>query len=191
MAGSDMIYVNRDFSKVRLKDKKLDNLTFQDCTFSHCFFDGVCLRECDFENCTFQSCSVNNVKHAFLKITDCAFSHSLIQGVDLAGIAFPHSFSLRECRLVCVDFTGLQLRKSTFTSSAFNDCAFEECNLSSADFSGSTFNLTEFRHSDLTGSDYTGTEGLDLNHRINEVKNIRIPQDAGIRILKRMGITLS
>ncbi|EBF9053058.1 pentapeptide repeat-containing protein, partial [Salmonella enterica] len=47
------------------------------------------------------------------------------------------------------------------------------------------------RHSDLSHCDFSMTEGLDINHEINRMISIKIPQEAGSKILKRMGVIIS
>nr|WP_309224890.1 pentapeptide repeat-containing protein [Salmonella sp. SG203] len=77
-----------------------------------------------------------------------------------------------------------------FLSSRFNDCLFEESELRKSDFTGSEFNNTEFRYSDLSHCDFSMTEGLDINHEINIISSIKLPQEAGLKILKRMGVII-
>ncbi|EEW3555980.1 pentapeptide repeat-containing protein, partial [Escherichia coli] len=48
----------------------------------------------------------------------------------------------------------------------------------------------EFRHSDLSHCDFSMTEGLDINPEINRILSIKIPQEAGLKILKRMGVVV-
>ncbi|HFW4212000.1 TPA: pentapeptide repeat-containing protein [Salmonella enterica subsp. enterica serovar Muenchen] len=59
-----------------------------------------------------------------------------------------------------------------------------------SDFTGSEFNNTEFRYSDLSHCDFSMTEGLDINHEINIISSIKLPQEAGLKILKRMGVII-
>lgn len=103
---------------------------------------------------------------------------------------FPCTFSLVNCDLRFVDFISLRLQKSIFLSCRFRDCLFEETDLRKSDFTGSEFNNTEFRHSDLSHCDFSMTEGLDINPEINRILSIKIPQEAGLKILKRMGVVV-
>ncbi|MGT5271478.1 hypothetical protein ACRWE6_27245, partial [Escherichia coli] len=50
--------------------------------------------------------------------------------------------------------------------------------------------LPWFRHSDLSHCDFSMTEGLDINPEINRILSIKIPQEAGLKILKRMGVVV-
>src|SRR5471030_911014 len=186
-----MMYKNKNLSGLRLAHASTEKMEFYGCVFTDCVFDDYQIRDCEFEKCSFKDCVIKNLKQSFLRINDCSFIQCLVQGVNLAGLSFPHSLSLLECKLVYVDFTDLRLQKSDFTSNAFKECIFEECDMIGSDFSGSEFTSTEFRRSELSGCDFSHTQGLDLNHQINGVFNVKIPEEAGIRILKRMGITIT
>ncbi|MCT6592927.1 pentapeptide repeat-containing protein [Pantoea dispersa] len=166
-------------------------MNYNSCTFSKIQLDTIDLRECELEQCRFIECSFRNVKLNFFKLIDCEFENCLLQGINVSDIMFPCSFSLNKCKLRFVDFIGLRLQKTNFLLSSFNDCLFEETSLQGSDFTGSDFISTEFRRSDLSHCDFSLTEGLDLNHEINKISSLKIPQDAGSRILKRMGIVLT
>lgn len=158
--------------------------------------DNVNLRDCEFEKCRFINCSLKTLKLDFFKLIDCKFKNCLLQGVNASDIMFPCTFSLDNCEVRFVDFVGLRLQKSSFLSSIFRDCLFEETDLRKSDFTGSEFYNTEFRHCDLSHCDlshcdFSMTDELDINHEINNLFSIKIPQDAGSKILKRMGIIIS
>lgn len=180
-----------NYDGLRLTGDSTVNEIFYDCVFSNCNIDGHSLRDCEFELCTFKDCTFTNLKQFFLKINDVKFHSCLIQGMGFSYLSFPHSFSFIDCKLVYVDFINLKLQKSCFQNNYFEECLFENCDLSKSDFTGCKFLATEFRRSVLTEADFSDSEGLDLNHEINTVVNIKIPTDAGQKILKRMGINLN
>ncbi|HDZ2823506.1 TPA: pentapeptide repeat-containing protein, partial [Klebsiella pneumoniae] len=122
---------------------------------------------------------------------DCEFKNCLLQGVNVSDIMFPCTFSLDNCEMRFIDLVGLRLQKSSFLFTKFRDCLFEETDLRKSDFTGSEFYNTEFRHCDLSRCDFSLTDGLDINHEINKVSSMKIPQDAGFKILKRMGVIIS
>lgn len=186
-----MEYKFRIFSGLRMNHHVLEGCSFYDCNFDKCHFEDIELRECEFENCTFSSCAIRNVKHAQLKIIDCMANNTLLQGINFGGIAFPHAFSFSGCKLSYVDFISLDLQKGKFTTNLFKACFFEECNLKKSDFSGCEFDATEFRQTDLSGCDFSDTSGLDINHLINRLANTKIPEEAGYKILQRMGLIIT
>lgn len=182
---------NKKISKRLIAEKNISGITYSYCTFNRIQLDTMDFRECELEQCRFINCSFRNVKLNFFKLIDCEFENCLLQGINVSDIMFPCTFSLNKCKLRFVDFIGLRLQKSSFLLSSFNDCIFEETNLRGSSFSGSDFVNTEFRRNDLSNCDFSLTEGLDLNHEINKIASLKIPHDAGARILKRMGITLT
>ncbi|WP_425462649.1 pentapeptide repeat-containing protein [Mixta tenebrionis] len=124
-------------------------------------------------------------------MNDVTFRNCLLQGISFNALTFPHSVSFYDCRLRYVDFIRLDLQKAEFINNAFKECAFEECNLKNSLFQDSTFSDCEFRQTNLTRCDFSDTEGLDLNPLINTLTDIKLPQTAGNRILKRMKIFIS
>ncbi|HHR4183641.1 TPA: pentapeptide repeat-containing protein [Salmonella enterica] len=182
---------NKKISKRHLNEEKISNIYCYNCIFERIQLDEVNYRDCEFENCRFINCSLKNVKLNFFKLIDCEFENCLLQGINASDIMFPCTFSLENCDLRLIDFVGLRLQKSSFLSTRFCDCLFEEVDLRKSDFSGSKFNNTEFRYSDLSHCDFSMTEGLDINHEINKIISIKIPQEAGTKILKRMGVIIS
>ncbi|MDZ4888760.1 pentapeptide repeat-containing protein [Escherichia coli] len=173
-----------------LNEGELSGVNYYNCIFERIQLDNFKFRDCEFEKCHFVNCSIKNLKLNFFKLIDCEFKDCLLQGVNAADIMFPCTFSLVSCDLRFVDFIGLRLQKSIFLSSRFRDCLFEETDLRKSDFTGSAFNNTEFRHSDLSHCDFSMTEGLDINPEINRILSIKIPQEAGLKILKRMGVVV-
>lgn len=111
--------------------------------------------------------------------------------MNVSDIMFPCTFSLDNCEMRFIDLVGLRLQKSSFLFTKFRDCLFEETDLRKSDFTGSEFYNTEFRHCDLSRCDFSSTDGLDINHEINKISSIKIPQDAGFKILRRMGVIIS
>ncbi|EGO3302716.1 pentapeptide repeat-containing protein [Salmonella enterica] len=185
-----MDIIDKKITKRHLSEGMISNVNYYNCLFDRIQLDSFNFRDCEFEKCRFINCSIKNLKLDFFKLIDCEFKDCLLQGVNAAEIMFPCSFSLDNCDLRFVDFIGLRLQKSIFLSSRFFDCLFEEKDLRKSDFTGSVFNNTEFRHSDLSHCDFSMTEGLDINHEINRILSIKIPQEAGFKILKRMGVVV-
>ncbi|EBR8158344.1 pentapeptide repeat-containing protein [Salmonella enterica subsp. enterica serovar Newport] len=181
---------DKKITKRHLNEKKISNTYYYNCIFERIQLDKVNYRDCEFEKCRFINCSLKNVKIDFFKLIDCEFESCLLQGINASDIMFPCTFSLDNCDLRFIDFVGLRLQKSSFLSTRFRDCLFEEVDLRKSDFSGSEFNNTEFRHTDLSHCDFSMTEGLDINHEINKISFIKIPQEAGTKILKRMGVII-
>lgn len=184
-----------------IHDKKITNrrpglanisgVSYYNCVFERIQMDMANFRDCEFENCRFLNCSLKSLNFDFCKIIDCEFESCLLQGVNASGIMFPCTFSLEKCDLRFIDFIGLRLQKSKFLSTKFMDCLFEEADLRKSDFTGSEFTNTEFRFSDLSHCNFSMTDGLDINHDINKISSIKIPQEAGLKILKRMGVVIS
>lgn len=182
---------DKKITKQQLREAKISNVSYYNCIFERIQLDNVNLRNCEFEKCRFINCSLKTLKLDFFKLIDCEFESCLLQGINASDIMFPCTFSLDNCELRFIDFVGLRLQKSKFSSTNFRDCLFEEADLRKSDFTGSEFYNTEFRHSDLSNCDFSMTECLDINHEINKISSIKIPQDAGSKILKRMGIIIS
>lgn len=186
-----MDIIEKKITKRHLNESKISGVNYYNCIFERIQLDNFNFRDCEFEKCRFINCSIKNLKLNFFKLIDCEFKDCLLQGVNASEIMFPCTFSLENCDLRFVDFIGLRLQKSFFLSSRFSDCLFEETDLRKSDFTGSEFNNTEFRHSDLSHCDFSMTKGLDINHEINRMISIKIPQEAGSKILKRMGVIIS
>lgn len=186
-----MEITGKKITKRQLNETRVLNASYYNCIFERIQLDNVNLRDCEFEKCRFINCSLKSLKLDFFKLLDCEFEKCLLQGINASDIMFPCTFSLNNCEVRFIDLVGLQLQKSSFLSTSFRDCLFEETDLRKSYFTGSEFCNTEFRHCDLSNCDFSLTDGLDLNHEINKIISIRIPQDAGSKILKRMGIVIS
>lgn len=186
-----MEITDKKITRRYLNEGKITDAIFYNCIFERIKVDSFYFRNCEFERCSFINCSVRNVKFDFFRLIDCKFKDCLLQGINTAEIMFPCTFSLENCDLKYVDFICAGLQKTVFLSSRFMDCVFEEADISRSDFTGSVFQNTEFRYSDLSYCDFTGTEGLDINHEINRIAFVKIPQEAGFRILNRMGVMIS
>lgn len=184
-------YLHQTYAGLQVRDVAQENCTFIDCDFIGCSFEKVRLRQFEFENCRFTDSSIGLITQSFMRMNDVIFRNCFIQGVSLNGLTIPHSLSFYDCRLSLVDFINLALQNSAFSSCSFKECSFEDCNLKKSCFTNSAFSYCEFRRTDLSDCDFSDTEGLDINHEINIINNIKLPQTAGNKILKRMGISIS
>lgn len=181
----------RKITKRQLNEAKISNASYYNCIFERIQLDNINLRDCEFENCLFINCSLKTLSLDFFKLIDCEFKNCLLQGVNVSDIMFPCTFSLDNCEMRFIDLVGLRLQKSSFLFTKFRDCLFEETDLRKSDFTGSEFYNTEFRHCDLSRCDFSLTDGLDINHEINKISSMKIPQDTGFKILRRMGVIIS
>lgn len=185
-----------DVPDKKITNRRLSAVNISDTSYCNYVFEGIQIdmanfRDCEFEKCRFINCSLKNLHFYFCKIIDCEFESCLLQGINASGIMFPCTFSLENCDLRFIDFIGLRLQKSKFLSTKFKDCLFEEADLCKSDFTGSEFTNTEFRFSDLSHCNFSMTDGLDINHDINKISSVKIPQEAGLKILNRMGVVIS
>ena len=182
---------DKKITRRKLSKAKISKTSYYNCVFDRIQIDSVNFLHCEFEKCRFINCSLKTLRLDFFKLIDCEVESCFLQGINASDIMFPCTFSLKDCEIRFIDFVGLQLQKSIFLSTRFRDCLFEETALCKSDFTGSEFYNTEFRNSDLSYCDFSMTEGLDINQEINKVSFIKIPQDAGSKILRRMEIIIS
>ena len=147
------------FIEERFQGLTLLDCAFQDCVFESCAFLRCVLTECRFLNCriTDPKCEYSQVK--FLTLENCSLT-GVNWGLLLPTGGFGDPLERMEaCRLKYNFFTGIDLRRFSFSGTALQGCMFAECNLMESNFQNCGLHETEFFRCDLTGANFREAVG--------------------------------
>ena len=129
---------------IKLNEKNLDSIYFDNCTFVKCDFSKALFIDCKFTECTFINCDLSLCKLKSSTFNDVTFEKSKLIGVSWSNCQEPFDVKFDSCNLSQNSFHLLDLRKMYFINTLVKDTGFEECNLENAVFDKCNLEQTVF-----------------------------------------------
>ena len=137
-----------DFSEASMKVAQFA-ATVRGCCFVKCNFDGSMGNK--FVDCNFQQAKVSDCGF-YGRFFNCSFLKARLINVRGSELKF------EEC-----DFTGANLRKSSYYDSTFLRCKFVNCKLGMGSFAGSKFEDCEIEGVDFSKTVMNRVKGIELD----------------------------
>jgi uncharacterized protein YjbI with pentapeptide repeats len=188
-------YVSSNFNDLALSNKKIDSISFEDCTFKNCDFSEAEIMDCKFIDCQFLHCNLSIAKIKDCRFSEVVFEDSKVIGIDWTIVKWPNIPLFSP-----IKFFKCIINDSTFLGLSLNEIVIEECKAHEVDFREGSFCDANFTYTDFTNSLFSETnlEGSDfteaLNYQIdinrNNIKGAKFSRHEAVRLLEGLGIEL-
>jgi uncharacterized protein YjbI with pentapeptide repeats len=122
-------YAVQTVDSMWLRDQQFDGADFTDQRFDH-----LRLHNCQFKGCRFDLSRFVDLRVWGSSFQDCSFRKADLRDAALGGL-----IEKRHSIFENTQFTGADLRGSTYISAVFDQCGFENAKLNKVDFDGSRF----------------------------------------------------
>lgn len=90
--------------------------------------------DCDIEDCIFDECNFKDLRTWSSRFRDCSFQRAKLGRAVLGGVENGVVPKYRN-----VDFSGADMKKSSYTAAVFEECCFRNAHLVAIDFQSSVF----------------------------------------------------
>lgn len=156
---------------VEYKDKSLDTIYFDNCTFLKCDFSKSDIYNCKFLECTFIDCdlSINEIKSC--TFNDVTFLKCKLLGLSWSSSEEPFNVKFDSCNISQNSFHLLDLRAMKFLNSSIIDTGFEECNLEKAVFDNCNLEQSVFLNNNLKKANFEASKNYLIDPKFNDIKN--------------------
>jgi len=178
--------------QIRFEGVNLQSLDFSGSQLGHLRFCNCVIRNCIFDNCSCREWKLwgTTVDNSFFRETD-------LRGAVLGGVIAGRRNSFHK-----VDFTGADLRGTTYTAAEFAGCMFKDTRLDKVDFQTSTFRDCvfegelrdvifyrrgfggeEFPANEMVSVDFTHAQLRFVEFRNLDLDKVSFPEDADHLVL--------
>ena len=174
----DKSFTGKDSCSNELEDLSYENCTFSTCNFSQSDLSGISFQECVFEDCDF----------SMAKINATAFRDVSFQSCKLLGLHFDEcnpfllEMSFENCQLNLSSFYKLKLKKISYNNCTLHEVDFMESDLTSATFLNCDLKDAIFEGTNLEKADLRSSMNYSINPKTNRIKKARfsIPEVIGL-----------
>jgi len=190
---SDLVQI--DSSRHLFHDLKWNDLNFTASHLRH-----VAFSNCSITNCVFDQCDCRNWRFWDCIVSKCSFGGADLREAVLGGV---NTGSQRGCFYYDVDFSGADMRRTTYKAALFERCFFRNAWLSKIDFQGSRFvdcvfegeldDVTFYRKSfegeafppnEMINVDFTKARLKHVGFRNLSLNRVRLPHDSEHVVIK-------
>lgn len=183
------------FEGINLKNTKISQSEFDDCSFVSCDFSETFLSNCKFIECRFENCNFSLAKFTDSKLSDIDFVSCKMIGIDWTMADWKsllNSNPLRFSHSILNDstFYGLHLENLQMVECELKEVDFSSALLKNANFSKSDFKGALFGNTNLEGANFTDTTNTMINLSTNKLKGAIFNKDEALYLLQTMGIVL-
>lgn len=161
-------------SELMLQELELTGKHFESCSFSNCDMSGVVLSECTFSDCKFTNCNLSLMKMPHSDMGNGCFMDCKMVGIDWTAAQWRKSMTKRK-RVFSLSFQRCLLDYSVFIAMQMYGVRFEGCSLRNVGFESADMESAEFTNCDLGGAIFADTNLLkaDLSMARNYTINAR------------------
>ena len=154
---------------IEYKDKYLDSIYFDNCTFLKCDFTKSVFDNCKFTECTFINCDLSLSVLKSSIFNDILFKNSKLLGISWSNCIDPFDVKFDTCNISQNSFHLLDLRQIKFINSFTSDTGFEECNLESAIFDNCNLEQTVFIRNNLKKANFETSKNYLIDPSCNNI----------------------
>ena len=155
---------------VEYKDKNLDSIYFDNCTFIKCDFTKTVFFDCKFTECTFVNCDLSLSILRSCSFNDVTFDNSKLLGLSWSSCPEPFNVEYNSCNISQNSFHLLDLRRIKFTNCLINDTGFEECNLEKSIFDNCDLQQTVFASNKMQQANFETSKNYMIDPKHNDIK---------------------
>lgn len=175
---------------IEYSDKKMDYISFDDCTFIKCDFSKTVFSSCKFIECTFIDCDLSLSTLKSCVFNDITFKKSRLIGISWSNSQEPFHVNFDSCNISQNSFHRMDLRKMKFVNTLIKDTGFEECNLENALFDNCDLELTIFSNNNLKKSDFSTSKNYLINPKQNDLENAEFSLPEALSFLSLLPIKI-
>ena len=172
------------------KDKTLDGIYFDNCTFIKCDFNKSIFYSCKFTECTFINCDLSLASLKSCTFNDVTFENSKLLGLSWSSCEEPFDVTFDSCNLSQNSFHLLDLRQMKFKNSLIRDTGFEECNLERASFENCNLEQTVFIKNSLKKANFETSRNYLIDPSQNDLEKAQFSLPEALSFLSLLPIKL-
>ncbi|WP_354622741.1 pentapeptide repeat-containing protein [Psychromonas sp. MME2] len=122
-------YYQQDFLGLDLSQQQIEEVIFENCTFTECNFSDVMVKSCKFIDCRFIKSNLSNMKILASRFADVCFQESKVIGINWAKAVWPNyslttSIKFQQCIINDSSFFGLTLQEMEIQGCKAHDVDF-------------------------------------------------------------------
>ena len=175
---------------IEYKDKDLDSIYFDSCTFIKCDFSKSVFYNCKFTECTFINCDLSLATLKACTFNDVFFDNSKLIGISWSTCQEPFDVKFDSCNISQNSFHLLDLRQMKFINSLINDTGFEECNLEKALFDKCNLEQTVFISNNLQKANFETSKNYLIDPNQNDIKKAEFSLPEALSFLSLLPIKI-
>lgn len=172
------------------KDKSLDAIYFDNCTFIKCDFSKAIFYNCKFTECTFINCDLSLASLKSSTFNDVTFKSSKLLGISWSDCQEPFDVTFDSSNLSQNSFHMLDLRQMKFINSLIKDTGFEECNLEKALFDKCDLELTSFIKNNLKKANFETSKNYLIDPKQNDIQKAQFSLPEALSFLSLLPIKI-
>jgi len=172
------------------KDKKLDSIYFDSCTFIKCDFSKAIFSSCKFTECTFINCDLSLCILKNCTFNDVSFENSKLLGISWSSCLEPFDVRFNSCNISQNSFHLMDLRHMKFIGSSIKDSGFEECNMQKTVFDNCDLELSSFINNDLKKSNFETSKNYLIDPSQNDIEKAQFSLPEALSFLSLLPIKI-
>ena len=172
------------------KDKNLDAIYFDNCTFIKCDFSKAVFYNCKFTECTFINCDLSLSILKSSTFNDVTFKTSKLLGISWSSCQEPFDVCFDSSNISQNSFHMLDLRQMKFINSLIKDTGFEECNLERALFDNCNLEQTVFIKNNLKKANFETSKNYLIDPNQNDIQKAQFSLPEALSFLSLLPIQL-
>jgi fluoroquinolone resistance protein len=183
---------NKTFVSVNFSKQSLYGYFFIDCTFKNCSFMETDCKTVLFSSCVFDRCDIGLAQLDGARFLNICFSDTKLIGLDFSKCNHKLLFSIamQRCLLQCCNFSGINMKKTSFKGSKVHESSFTDTFLLEADFSECDLLKTIFHNANLNKANFCEAKNYMIDPLANKLKNAKFSFPEAINLLKGLGIEI-
>ncbi len=175
---------------IEYKEKKLDSIYFDNCTFIKCDFSKASFYSCKFTECTFINCDLSLSILNSCTFNDVNFENSKLLGLSWSNCVEPFDVKFDSCNISQNSFHLLDLRQMKFINSLIRDTGFEECNLEKSLFDMCNLEQTVFINNNLKKSNFETSKNYLIDPKQNDLEKAQFSLPEALSFLSLLPIKI-
>ena len=185
------IFEDESFDKYEWAWKDLTDFEFSGCCFRNINFSNYQLIRTSFSDCRFISCNISNADVEGCRFQGVNFCSCKILGIVFAKISpFLLNWEFNDCQLQLCNFSGLNMKKSSFISSKIHESDFVNVDLQKSSFKYSDLSGSRFHNADMTGTDFSDAKNFFIDVTTNKLKGAKFSLPEVLNLLHQFGIKI-
>lgn len=194
-----LFFEQTQFEEISLQDMELIGKHFEGCLFSNCNLSGAVLSECTFLDCKFVDCNLSLLKIPHSDMGDTCFSGCKMVGIDWTAAQWRKSttkrkrlfpLSFQKCLLDYSIFIAMDLYGVRFQECSLREVGFESANMEQSNFTNCDLSRAIFADTDLLKADLSQARNYTINAKINNITKAKFSMPEATALLYALDIVI-
>lgn len=178
------------FENIDAQGGDLRGKEFSRCTFRNAKLQQTRWARARLEDCVLDGCDLSNALPAQLALRGVELRNCKLIGVDWSGLQGYPAVTFVDCNLRYASFVDVDLRKIRFERCTLSESAFVRVNLAQALFDACQLAGARFDACDLRGASFARSEGFFADPAKNKVQGLRIPLGSAALLAASFGMSV-